>query len=393
MKIAYVCPFYEPTICGVKQVVKELAERMVERGHEVHVFTSDWDKYQRIKIREEVINGVRVHRCVHILRVANFATVWPSVFWKLLNEDFDLIHTHLFGHAHTFLAALVAKVKNIPHIHTTHCPWSDAYRSPIGRVLLWISYGTLSRLSLKWAERVIAITPWEIDFIKKFGGDENKIIVLPNGMDDILFERIKPNNFKRKYRIEGKLALFFGRFNVTKGPEKLAVVAKDIVKERKDITFVFVGPDEGKKKEVQDIIKNQKNILLLDPIRDKRSIAEMYQAADVYVLPSYREGLPLTLFEAMCSGLPIVASPVNGIPYEMKDPENGFFVNYGDLVNLRRKILKILDNKKIAEKMRINNLKKAEKYSWDLIGDQTEEIYLEAVKWFRYQQSTIKEKH
>ena len=64
----------------------------------------------------------------------------------------------------------------------------------------------------------------------------------------------------------------------------------------------------------------------LGAIRGKENIAEMYQAADMYVLPSYREGLPLTLFEAMASGLPIVASPVNGIPYEMKEPENGFFI-------------------------------------------------------------------
>ena len=64
----------------------------------------------------------------------------------------------------------------------------------------------------------------------------------------------------------------------------------------------------------------------------------MYQAADVYVLPSYREGLPLTLFEAMASGLPIVASPVNGVPFEMSEPENGFFSNFGDLKSLEENI-------------------------------------------------------
>ena len=51
----------------------------------------------------------------------------------------------------------------------------------------------------------------------------------------------------------------------------------------------------------------------------------MYQASNVYVMPSFREGLPLTLFEAMASGLPIVASPVNGIKYEMTK-DNGIFL-------------------------------------------------------------------
>ena len=48
MKIAHVCPFYTPAIGGVKQVVEELAKRQVAAGHEVHVYTSDWDKKGRI---------------------------------------------------------------------------------------------------------------------------------------------------------------------------------------------------------------------------------------------------------------------------------------------------------------------------------------------------------
>jgi len=93
------------------------------------------------------------------------------------------------------------------------------------------------------------------------------------------------------------------------------------------------------------------------------------------VLPSYREGLPLTLFEAMASGLAIVASPVNGVPYVMKDPENGFFVKYGDLRGLKGAILRILDNPKTLANMGKNNLEKAKEYSWDLISDKTENLY------------------
>ena len=50
MKIAHVCPFYNPVIGGVRQVVEELSKRQKALGHEVHVYTSDWDKTKKIRI-------------------------------------------------------------------------------------------------------------------------------------------------------------------------------------------------------------------------------------------------------------------------------------------------------------------------------------------------------
>lgn len=129
-----------------------------------------------------------------------------------------------------------------------------------------------------------------------------------------------------------------------------AKTAINITKKRKDIAFIWVGPDEGKAEEVKELIKNYKNMKYLGPIKGKEKIADMYQSADVYILPSYREGLPLTLFEAMASKLPIVASPVNGVPFEMKENENGFFSNYGDIDSLEKNIIKLIENPKIAKR-------------------------------------------
>ena len=153
------------------------------------------------------------------------------------------------------------------------------------------------------------------------------------------------------------------------------MVAKEILKKRKDIDFVFVGPDEGMLEEVKKIAADEKKIHILGPIKDRKKVVEMYQAADVYCLPSYREGLPLTLFEAMAAGLPIVASPVNGVPYEMKEPENGLFAQYGDLTGLQIAIEKILDNQALAKKMSTNNIERAKNYNWDIIAAKTLQIY------------------
>jgi glycosyltransferase involved in cell wall biosynthesis len=135
------------------------------------------------------------------------------------------------------------------------------------------------------------------------------------------------------------------------------------------------GPDEGMKQRVIELIGDEKQIILLPESRDRNEIIKMYQAADVFVLPSFREGLPLTLFEAMAAGLPIVASPVNGIPYEMKDPENGFLVEYGNNKKFEEKIIEFLDNPGLRKEVAKKNLEKSRNYTWDIINERTLGLY------------------
>ncbi|RZD30461.1 hypothetical protein CXT76_02560 [Candidatus Parvarchaeota archaeon] len=207
MKIAHVCPFYHPAIGGVKQVVEELAKRQVKEGHEVHVFTSDWDKEKRIKIKEEEMDGIKIHRCFHLAKFANFVSFWPTIFQKIITMKFDIVHSHVFGHPHFFLSALASRISGAKHLHTTHCPWTKANRSITGRLGMLLSYNLFSRFSFKITNKIIAITPWEINFIKKYGGAKNKIVVLPNGMSEDFFKKIKNNDFKKKKGISGKMVL------------------------------------------------------------------------------------------------------------------------------------------------------------------------------------------
>ncbi len=294
--------------------------------------------------------------------------IWPSLLWQF-NGKFDIVHTHVSGHLYILIIGILSRLKKFKHVHTTHCPWTDAsFRPKILRPFLFLNDLFLNRLSFNFIDKVFPITPWELETINKYVKDKNKIKVIPNGTDKILFEKIDNNKFKKKNNIKEKyLVLFFGRLNPTKAPENLAKAAINITKKREDIAFVWVGPDEGKAEEVKELIKNYKNMYYLGPIRGKEKIAEMYQSANVYVLPSYREGLPLTLFEAMASGLPIVASPVNGIPYEMNEPENGFLVGYGNITLMEKRILKLLDDKELSNKISENNYKKSKNFDWDII--------------------------
>ncbi len=372
--------FYLPTFGGVEQVIYELAIRQVKEGHEVHVFCCDSDKNNRIKSKEEIIEGVHVHRLPYWFRLSLNTFIWPSLLWKFRGE-FDIVHSHVSGHDYVLFAGLLCKLKKIKHIHTTHCPWTDAsFRPKILKPFLFLNDVFFNKWAFSLTDRIISITPWELETLERYSPKE-KITIIPNGVDKILFRRINQNNFRKRNGIKEKyLVLFFGRLNPTKGPEMLAKTAINITKKRKDIAFIWVGPDEGKADEVKKLIKNFKNMKYLGPIKGKEKIAEMYQAADVYVLPSYREGLPLTLFEAMASGLPIIASPVNGIPYEMRENENGFFSSYGDLKSLEENILNLINNPKIAKKISENNLKKSKNYDWDDIYKRYMKEYKKLLK-------------
>jgi glycosyltransferase involved in cell wall biosynthesis len=371
MKIAHVSAFYEPTIGGVEKVMRELATRQVKEGHEVHIFVSDFDKNKTIESKEDIIDGVYVHRSKLAFKISQSGLIIPGLYKKLVGEHkkigFDVVHSHVFGHLHFVQAAKFSKKFNVPHIHTTHCPFTDAYRSLVGRMGIFVSYNYFSKKAMKNVDEIIAITPWELNFITKYGGNAEKIKVIPNGMDKCFLTKIENNDFKEKYHIPNKLVLFFGRLNVTKGPEHFVEIAKRILAKRNDVTFVIRGPDEGMKEQVTEAIKDERGIVLLDATRDINEIIKMYQAADIYVMPSFREGLPLTLFEAMACGLPIVATPVNGIGYEIQDGINGFLIDYGEDDKFAEKIEQLLDNEELRRSISENNLIKAKDYDWDII--------------------------
>ena len=80
------------------------------------------------------------------------------------------------------------------------------------------------------SKAVVAITPWELPILSKYVS-RSKIKVIPNGMSSIFFNKVKNNNFRKKIKSKKNLILFFGRLNVTKGPDKFVLAAKEILKE------------------------------------------------------------------------------------------------------------------------------------------------------------------
>jgi glycosyltransferase involved in cell wall biosynthesis len=102
----------------------------------------------------------------------------------------------------------------------------------------------------------------------------------------------------------------------------------------------------------------------------------IYQKADLLILPSYEEGLPYVIIEAMASGLPIISTPVGGIPEVIKEGINGFLINPGDYEALANRIIQLVQNKELRLTIGHKNQEDAKnKYAQEQIFLNLENIY------------------
>ena len=135
-----------------------------------------------------------------------------------------------------------------------------------------------------------------------------------------------------------------------KGVFYLIQSASCILEYRKDLIFLLVGAgaQEEKLKNFCVDLKIEKNVIFTG---ERDDIPEILSSIDIFVLPSLREGLPLTILEAMACAKPIIATNVGGIPEAVKDGVSGILVPPKDPESLQNAIVELLDDTEKQETM------------------------------------------
>ena len=199
-------------------------------------------------------------------------------------------------------------------------------------ILKFIHYLTLPFYNL-----AIGISPGVVDELKKYGA--RKTVTIPIPFDITLFpQRIK----KERSDKEILTVLFIGQIKETKGIQDLIMAIEILRKELKFSFKTLVGgipanpKDKEFHKELQEMGKGL-DIEFLGWI-SRQEISQVYQKADIFVLPSYSEALGMVIVEAMASGLPVIATKTSGAEYLIKDKKTGFLVPVGDVNAIKEKI-------------------------------------------------------
>jgi len=197
------------------------------------------------------------------------------------------------------------------------------------------------------------------DYWKKFFSNivpKEKIEIIYNGVNFIDYKYNKCN--------DDPICLFLGRLGERKGTYDL-IKAISILKTKGVYSnFILAGDGEVEQvKKYADTLGVKNNTEFLGWIGKEKKI-ELLSKADILVLPSYNEGLPMAILEAMNYGLSIVSTYVGGIPEVVTVPENGYLVHPGEVESLANCLEKLIKDHSLRKKIGIENIKKVkEKYN------------------------------
>jgi glycosyltransferase involved in cell wall biosynthesis len=112
----------------------------------------------------------------------------------------------------------------------------------------------------------------------------------------------------------------------------------------------------------------------------RSDVPDLLRGATVFARPSTLEGMPLTVLEAMATGLPVIATPVGGTPELITDGQNGFLTPVGDFRALADAIVDVLSDLERASNMGQRNLRTVrDEYTWERVVEHTEALYYEMI--------------
>ena len=246
----------------------------------------------------------------------------------------SVVHTQQL-HTQSLCAGLVARLLAKRVVLTVHG------RSPSPGGLRGLAFRLTERAALAAADEVVFVSA---DLRRQLGGRGR---VIPNGVSvgrirDALPER----GSVRKEFLFGSdfVVLFVGRVTEDKGIRTLLSAFEGVRAAGTPIRLLLVGPvDSAIRGEVDRCASRAAaGALLVLGARD--APYRFYAAADAFVLPSQREGLPLSLLEAMAAGLPVIATGVGGVP-EVVDGRTGILVSPGDVLALKEAILRLYEHR------------------------------------------------
>jgi 1,2-diacylglycerol 3-alpha-glucosyltransferase len=377
MKIGIFTESYLPSPDGVATSVAMTASQLTKLGHTVSIVAPNRPHSKEKK---------NIYRIVSV-KILNKPEIWEaleipqSALFALFQKDFDIIHIHSGGTI-TNIGWQIAKLHRIPLLMTYHTLWQ--YYAHYFPFSFLINPWMFRKFNLLFGNTCNAlITPTEkVKHILKTYGIKKPIYVIPNGIALHTFSQAKKGYLRQKLHIPytKSILLTVGRLEKEKSPDFILASFAHIAKQNPNVVLVFVG--EGREKLILQNLAKQLHIfsqIYFTGAVPYTIMPQVYADADIFLFASKTETQGLAVYEALASGLPVVAVHDTAFTTILHDGFNGYISNkYPE--HFAKKIAHLLKNKAQLNNFSRNAQKSVVPFSIENTVKQLEECYLTTIK-------------
>lgn len=279
-------------------------------------------------------------------RFIYFAIACVRLFYLLLLRRIDIVHAHFAKKGSVwrkfFLShmAFLFRCPVLLHAHSGAFP--DFYQAQPN----WLRRRMVR--SVQKASRLIVLTErWKQYYCQTLGINAERVVVLPNPVE---LPALVPHRAGKKHIN----LVFVGKIDENKGAlrviQAVALLPPEI-RERVRLIIAGEGDVELARRQAQSL--NLPQVTVLGWI-DSPQREEVLAGGDVFVLPSLREGLPMSILEALAWALPVISSPVGGIPEVVRDGFNGFLVPPADVAAIAQAMQRLIEDETLRLQMGMN---------------------------------------
>jgi glycosyltransferase involved in cell wall biosynthesis len=387
MKIAFVYDAVYPWVKGGAEMrIHELGKRLSSMGHEVHIFgVKWWEGEDTFEYESMTLHGVCKARDLYVngRRSISEAIVFAiKLFPELRKENFDLIDVSVFPYFSCFTVKVISILKKTPLVFTWHEVWDDYWYEYMGKAGFFGRW--IEKAVSKLSEKNIAVSGWTKRRLEALRIPEEKIKVIPNGIDLEKISKIEPEGGRDLLELESKRydIIFAGRLIKEKNVD-LLIKAIDLLKaDFPDIRCCIVG-DGPEKVALVELAKKTGvygNVEFAG-FQEYGALIGKIKASKVLVLPSIREGFGMVVIEAFACGVPVVTvkAKYNAAQGLVENEVDGLVVKPEDR-EIAKAVQKIIEKNSDYSKTSEAALRKAEKYNWEKIVEKICLVYKDSMK-------------
>lgn len=404
MRVLHINPRYYPYIGGSELYCQEIAERLVQDGHQVTVFTTNawdleyfWDpakkhldagharhhgvevhrfavghlfssrwSYGAIRLIMVVLASLPVDTTPLLLRLCRFLPSIPGLYRRLAEEpaaDYDLVHVaNIPFDSMVYAAYRFARRVGIPFAITPFVHLGEAEDKAVRRYYTMPHHMKMMRSS----DQVIVQTDLERDHLASLGLPAQKMRKVGVGINAEQLLGGSGARFRDKYGLHAPIVFYIGTQAYDKGTVHLIEAMMSLWQQGCEANLVLAGPAmsafRSHYESLPAWVKERCQLLGFVSEEDKRDLLD---AGDVFVMPSRTDSFGIVYLEAWLYKKPVIGALAGGVPEVIHDNEDGYLVPFGDVNRLVEVIGTLLSDRTLARQFGARGYQEAMTHTWD----------------------------